>query len=148
MPVPNAVSRLLYLKASNKITLLLKPQIWQREVCLAAISNLGIKPGEGYAWRGCRQQDRFLLLQNLHSRLPWRLQIVAPCKICIHAIPGDQAAVKSPWMDSRRSSTGMLHTLNPVKTLKLGIAVCVGLLLRTVLICVKIRRFAPFIWHY
>ena len=72
MPVPNAVSRLLYLKASNKITLLLKPQIWQREICLAAISNLGIKPGVGYAWRGCRQQDRFLLLQNLHSRHPWR----------------------------------------------------------------------------
>ena len=64
----------------------------------SAIPNLGIKQGVGYAWRGCRQQGRFLLLQNLHSRLPWRLQIFAPCKICIHAIPGDQAAVKPPWI--------------------------------------------------
>ncbi|HBA66974.1 MAG TPA: hypothetical protein DCZ48_12510 [Methylococcaceae bacterium] len=32
------------------------------------------------------------------------------------------AAVKPPRMGSRRSSTGMPHTLNPAKTLKLGIA--------------------------
>ena|GEM_PF-2253398 len=38
----------------------------------AAIPNLGTKKGVKYAWRGCRQHGRFLLLQNLHSRHPWR----------------------------------------------------------------------------
>ncbi len=70
-----------------------------------AIPNLGIKKGLGCAWRGCRQQGRFLLLQNLHSRHPWR----SSCR-------------QAPWMGLRRSSTGIPHTLRSAKRLKLGIA--------------------------
>ncbi|PKM35707.1 MAG: hypothetical protein CVV06_14840, partial [Gammaproteobacteria bacterium HGW-Gammaproteobacteria-10] len=46
-----------------------------------------------------------LLLQNLHSRHPWR----SSCR-------------QAPWMGLRRSSTGIPHTLKSAKLLKLGIA--------------------------
>jgi len=62
--------------------------------------------GEDVGSRG-----RFLLLQNLHSRHPWRL-----------------AAAKPPWMGLRRSSTGIPHTLKSAKLLKLGIAAILSLI--------------------
>ncbi len=126
----------------------LSSQRLTKTITISAIPNLGIKKGVEYAWRGCRQQGRFLLLQNLHSRHPWRLQIFAPRQLlsdmdvmntetffcpaspkaptvgALYYTPSlaFELPPSPPWMSLRRSSTSIPHTLRSAKLLKLGIA--------------------------